>query len=132
VSEEPVKRGRDGRRMNPRSLENLRRGVTRAPKGNGHALRHGANTTGPQDSVDWDPAMSAAIDDLQQRVHASLRDQDGQLFPWAVPSVEAVAIQRVASVRMARYIATAEAKGSLTPKDLDLQSQVGERYHRAL
>lgn len=62
----------------------------------------------------------------------SLRDESGELLPWAVPSVEAVAIQRIASVRMDRYVADREAKGSLSPADLDMASKVGERYHRAL
>jgi hypothetical protein len=61
-----------------------------------------------------------------------LRDGRGELLPWALPSVEAVAIQRVASVRMDRFIADQEAKGKLKVEHLDMASKVGVRYHAAL
>lgn len=95
-------------------------------------LKLGDRTRRPQRSPEWSPAVQAAIGDLEHRVGPELRDPAGDLRPWAVPSVEAVAIQRVAAWRAERYIADREARGALTLEDLDRASKVGERYHRAL
>ena len=94
-------------------------------------LTHGARTHSPQRSPEWSPAVQSALGDLEQRVGAELRDGD-ELAPWAVPSVEAVALQRVAAWRVDRYVADKEARGTMRPEDLDLQSKIAERYHRAL
>ncbi len=129
------------RGRHPNSRANLRKGgaanlpetaVAPAPAGNGRALQHGACTSTPQRSPEWSPAVELCVLDLQERVDISLRDETGALHPWALPSVEVVAIQRVASVRMDRWVANREAKGKLDPADLDTQSKIGERYHRAL
>ena len=116
------------------NLPNLRGEATSATWQPGDAphLQHGARSRRPQASPEWSPAMSLCVLDLEERVDESLRDEHGELLPWAVPSVEAVAIQRIACVRMDRFVADREAKGSLSPADLDMQSKVGERYHRAL
>lgn len=100
--------------------------------GDAPQLEHGARSRRPQASPEWSPSLSLTILDLEDRVDASLRDDAGELLPWALPSVEAVAIQRVACVRIDRYVAGREAKGQLKPEDLDLQSKIGERYHRSL
>ncbi|MDP9416806.1 MAG: hypothetical protein M3P48_03015, partial [Actinomycetota bacterium] len=95
-------------------------------------LEHGARTRAPQRSPEWSPAVLAAISDLEGRVGAELRGPDGELHPWAVPSVETVAIARVAVARAERFTADAEARGRLKMADLDTLSKVNERLHRAL
>ena len=50
----------------------------------------------------------------------------------ALPSVEAVAVQRVAAWRADRFVADLEARGRLTLEALDVASRVGARYHAAL
>jgi hypothetical protein len=132
TSPQPAKRGRDGRTMNPRSLANLRPGAGAGREGEAPTLKHGARSRQPQRSPEWSPAVQAAAADLEARVGDELRDEDGELLAWAVPSVEAVAIQRVAAWRAERYVADLDAKGKLKPADVDLASRVGERYHRAL
>lgn len=116
------------------NLPNLRgeRTATTFKPGDSPNLEHGARTRRPQASPEWSPAVSMCILDLEERVSVSLRDERGELLPMAVPSVEAVAIQRVACVRLDRYIADREAKGKLTADDLDKASKVGARYHAAL
>lgn len=116
------------------NLPNLRgeQTATTWQPGDAPHLEHGARSRRPQASPEWSPALSLTILDLEERIDRSLRDDAGELHPWALPSVEAVAIQRVASVRIDRYVAGREAKGKLRPEDLDLQSKIGERYHRAL
>lgn len=131
MSDEP-KRGRDGREMHPASLANLKPGAGAWQPGDAPHLQHGARSRRPQASPEWSPALSLCVVDLEGRADVSLRDGDGELLPWAVPSVEAVAIQRIACVRMDRFVADREAKGNLAPADLDMASKVGERYHRAL
>lgn len=117
-----------------RNLPNLRGEATSATWQPGDAphLQHGARSRRPQASPEWSPALSLCVLDLEGRVDVALRDERGELLSWAVPSVEAVAVQRIACVRMDRYVADREAKGNLAPADLDMQSKVGERYHRAL
>lgn len=100
--------------------------------GDAPALVHGARSRTPQRSPEWSPAVVLSIADLEDRVGAELRDGDGHLRAWAVPSVEAVALQRVACLRADRYVADLEARGKLKPDALDLASRVAERYHRAL
>lgn len=129
TSKDPEKRARQ-----MANLPNLRgeaTATTFAP-GEAGALQHGARSRHPQRSPEWSPAVERSIDDLEQRVDVTVRDDAGALQPWAVLSVEAVAIQRVACARLDRYVADQEAKGRLRPETLDLQSKVGERYHRAL
>ena len=129
LSTDPAKKARQ-----LANLPNLRGESTSTTWQAGDAphLEHGARSRRPQASPEWSPAMSLCILDLEERVDVSLRDDDGELQSWAVPSVEAVAIQRIACVRMDRYVGDREAKGKLDPADLDLQSKVGDRYHRAL
>jgi hypothetical protein len=76
--------------------------------------------------------VHAAIGDLEGRVGAELRDAAGVVHPWAVPSLEACALQRVTAWRVDRYVAAQELKGALRPADLDLASRITERYHRSL
>ena len=105
---------------------------TSVQAGEARSLKHGARSRESQRSPEWSPAVREAIADLEQRVGQELRQEDGTLAPWAVPSVEAVALQRVAAMRVDRYLADAEARGGLTPGDVDTGSKVAERYHRAL
>lgn len=126
------KRGRDGRRMNPASLENLRPGAGAWRPGDAPHLEHGARSRRPQRSPEWSPAVERAVADLERRVGDELRDDAGELLPWARPSVEAVALQRVAAWRVERHVADLEARGRLKPENVDLASKVAERYHRAL
>src|SRR4051794_1294401 len=126
------KRGRDGRRMHPASLANLRPGAGAWQPGDAPHLAHGARSRQPQRSPEWSPAVQCAIADLERRVGNELRDATGELRPWAVPSVEAVALQRVAAWRVDRYLADREARGRLKPEHVDLASRVAERYHRSL
>lgn len=116
------------------NLPNLRgeaTSTTWAPGDSPH-LEHGARSERPQRSPEWSPAVEQAVADLEARVGNELRDDDGELLPWARPSVEAVALQRVAAWRVDRYAADKEARGTLKPADVDLASKVAERYHRAL
>lgn len=133
------KRGRDGRQMNPASLanlrpnpENLEPGAGAWQPGDAPHLEHGARSRRPQRSPEWSPAVERAVDDLEHRVGDELRDSAGELLPWARPSIEAVALQRVAAWRVERHVADLEARGRLKPADADLASKVAERYHRAL
>ena len=133
------KRARDGRRMNPRSLENLRPNPDNLEPGAGAwrpgdapALKHGERSRRPQRSPEWSPAVELAIRDLEERVGSELRGDNGELAAWALPSVEAVALQRVSALRVERYVADLEARGTVRPADVDLASRVTERYHRAL
>ena len=133
------KRGRDGRRMNPRSLENLRpnpdnlvAGAGAWRPGDAPKLEHGDRTRRPHRSPEWSPAVELTIGDLEARVGAELRDADGKLLPGAVPSVEAVAVQRVSLARVERHVADLEARGQYRPEHDDLVTRVAERYHRAL
>jgi len=116
------------------NLPNLRgeRTATTWKPGDAPHLEHGAKSRRPQASPEWSPAMALCVLDLEERVDGALRDERGELLSWAVPSVEAVAIQRIASVRMDRWIADQEAKGKLKPEHLDMASKVGARYHAAL
>jgi hypothetical protein len=132
-------RARDGRRMHPNSLANLRPNsdnlVPRAGAwrpGDAPHLEHGARTRSPERSPEWSPAVQAAISDLEARVGAELRDEAGGVHSWAVPSIEAVALQRVAAWRVDRYVADREATGRLKPEHVDMQSKITDRYHRAL
>lgn len=124
LSDDPVKRARQ--------LANLQPGAGAGRVGEAPALRHGERTTSPQRSPEWSPAVERAIADLEHRVGDELRDSAGELLPWALPSVEAVALQRVAAWRVERYVADREARGTLKPADVDLASKVAERYHRSL
>jgi hypothetical protein len=100
----------------------------------GETLRlvHGARTTSPQRSPLWGPAVSDAIDDLAARVGDELRQEDGEVAPWAVPSIEAVAVLRVSVLRGERICAGLEERGKLTLDDTERHSKTTERYHRAL
>lgn len=124
LSDDPAKRARQ--------LANLQPGAGAGREGQAPALVHGARTVSPERSPEWSPAVDAAIRDLEGRVGAELRDAAGDLQAWAVPSIEAVALQRVAAWRVDRYVADLEARGKLRPADVDLASKVAERYHRAL
>jgi len=86
VTEEPVKRGRDGRRMNPASLANLRRGQTSVPR-NQHNLRHGATSELLLRDV------SAEVRELYDALAeaAPVRDPDGSL-----PAADVIAVERAA------------------------------------
>jgi len=126
-----------GGARHPNSLANLPNTRGEAPAGAWQPgispnLGLGDRTRKPHNSPEWSPAVQAAIGDLEQRVGSELRDHEGDLQGWALPSVEAVAIQRVAAWRAERYVADREARGVLTLDDLDRVSKVGERYHRAL
>lgn len=135
-----AKRGRDGRRMNPRSLENLPnlRGELPAgawkPGDAPHLIHgeHGRGLPAVRRSPEWPPAMAYAIDVLSRRVGAELRDERAELFPWAVDSVEAVAVQWLACVRAERVAADAEARGRPMGEHIDRCSRVGEKYARVL
>lgn len=129
LSDDPAKRARQ-----LANLPNLRgepTATTFAP-GEAAALKHGSRSRQPQRSPDWSPAVTATAEDLAERVGSELRTEAGDLQPWAVPSVEAVALARVAAARGERHAADLEAKGKLTLEDLERQSKVTERYHRAL
>lgn len=115
-----------------RQLANLRPGAGAWKPGDSPNLEHGALTRSPQRSPEWSPAVEQAIADLEHRVGDELRDAAGALLPWALPSVEGVALQRVSAWRVERYCADREARGALKPADVDLASKVAERYHRAL
>lgn len=119
-------------RKRANQLANLRPGAGAGREGQAPALVHGARTVSPERSPEWSPAVERAIADLEQRVGAELRDDDGVLLRWALPSIEAVALQRVAAWRVERYVADRETRGKLRPADVDLASRVAERYHRAL
>jgi hypothetical protein len=131
LSSDPVKRARQLANLRP-APANLEPGAGAWKPGVAPQLRHGARTARPQRSPEWSPAVTAVIGDLEQRVGVELRDADGEIHVWAVPSVECVALQRVAAWRVDRWVQTQEAKGKLRPADLDLQSTIAERYHRAL
>ena len=73
---------------------NLVPGAGRWREGDSPALKHGARSRQPQKSPEWSPAVTAAAADLEQRVGSELRDEDGELHAWAVPSVECLAIAR--------------------------------------
>jgi len=124
LSDDPERRARQ--------LANLRPGAGGGRVGEAPALRHGERTTSPQRSPEWSPAVEQAIADLEHRVGDELRDAAGALLPWALPSVEAVALQRVAAHRVDRFVADREARGALKPADVDLASRVAERFHHAL
>ena len=102
------------------NLPNLRGKPTSTTWQEGDApnLSHGARSEQPQGSADWSPAVMAAVYDLSARVGEELRGEDGELAAWALPSVEAVALQRVQAMRVERYLAAREAKGSLKPADI--------------
>src|SRR3954449_12453354 len=117
------KRGRDGRRMHPASLANLRPGAGAWQPGHAPHLSHGARSRQPQGSPERSPFVPATTAVLvqpagaqkceralestpaafsvqpagEQKCERALRDTTGELWPWAVPSVEAVALQRVAA-----------------------------------
>lgn len=125
TSQDPQKRANQ--------LANLRRGgQAGAPAGNAFPLKHGARTTTPQRSPLWSPAVNDAIADLAARVGDELRAADGALAAWAVPSVEAVAVLRVAVLRGERICAGLEDQGKLSLEDTERHAKVAERYHRAL
>ena len=111
---------------------NLVPGAGKWKPGEAPHLVHGERTRRPQRSPEWSPAVQEACRDLEERVGPELRADSGELHAWAAPSVEAVAIQRVAAWRTDRWVADREARGTLRGEDLDLASKVGERYHRAL
>jgi hypothetical protein len=110
LSKDPVKRERQIANLRP-VRENLVPGAGAWQPGVLSRLEHGARTTRPENSPEWSPAVLAAISDLQQRVGAELRDEAGEIHAWAVPSVECVALQRVAAWRVDRWVQTQEATG---------------------
>jgi hypothetical protein len=128
-SSDPAKRARQ-----LENLANLRGEPTAGSfqPGASPALKHGQRSRQPQRSPEWSPAVELAIRDLEDRVGAELRDGDGELQAWALPSVEAVALLRVQAWRMDRFVADREARGVLKREDLDLASKGAERYHRGL
>jgi hypothetical protein len=76
-----------GGSRNPRSLANLRRGVTKAPVGNTRSLRHGAYARVAEQTLD--EKTKAIFDALA--ADAPLRDADGEL-----PSHDAVMVRLLA------------------------------------
>lgn len=137
VPDQPVRRARDGRRISEKSLQNLpnlrgEAGAASWKPGDSPHLRHGARTRRPQGSPEWSPAVQAAIGDLEARVGDELRDESGELYAWALPSVEALAIARVAAWRIDRFVADRETRGLLAANDIELQSKIAARYHDGL
>jgi hypothetical protein len=120
------------RRMHPNSLANLRPGSHPWQPGVAPRLVHGERTRRPQRSPEWSPAVRLSIADLEGRVGGELLTEDGELQPWAVPSVEAVAVLRVALARAERHVTDLEARGLHKLEHDDLVTRVAERYHRAL
>lgn len=125
---------------NPASLANLRPnpanlipgGTNPAGEGNARALASGARTVRPQGSPEWSPAVALSMTDLAARVGDELRGPDGEPWPWAVPSIEAVAVLRVALARVERWAADREARGTYTGDDDERVAKIADRYHRAL
>lgn len=130
-SKDPAARARSLANLRP-NPEKLVAGAGAGRVGTAPALKSGWRTHSPQRSPEWSPAVLAAIGDLESRVGAELRDADGVVHSWAVPSLEACALQRVAAWRVDRYVAAQELQGRLKPADLDLASRITERYHRSL
>jgi hypothetical protein len=103
-----------------------------ARPGDARALMHGARTRAPQRSVEWGPAVEAAILDLQPCIGEELRDEHGDVFVWAAPAVEALALSRLTAARMERWVADRCAKGIATGTDFVMATKVNERYEDAL
>jgi hypothetical protein len=131
LSDDPAKRARQMSNLRP-NPQNLQPGAGAWQPGAAPHLEHGSRTRAPQRSPEWSPAVLAAVADLEGRVGAELRGPDGELHAWATPSVEAVAIQRVAAWRADRHVADLEARGRLRLADVEVASKVGERYHKSL
>lgn len=129
---ETVKRGRDGRRMNPASLANLQPGAGAGRVGQAPALRHGARSHSPQRSPEWSPAVEQAARELSGQVPAELVDDAGELLPWARPSVESLAVLLVAMRRVERWTADREARGKYTGEDDERVAKVTRAYRAAL
>jgi hypothetical protein len=143
LSRDPERRARQLANLHPpkgseaeaRQKAGLKRGSESSgtPKlGEARRLLHGARTRRPQNGPEWSPAVQAAVADLEARVGVELRGEDGSLLPWAVPSIEAVAIARVTALRNERWVATREAQGTVTGQDFALQAKVTSAYHHAL
>src|SRR4051812_31448408 len=129
ISQDPERRARQLQNLRPepgsdawrRQMAGLRKGSESsgtARAGDARRLVHGGRSLTPQRSPEWPPAVELAILDLQGRVRAELRDADGNLHPEAVPSVEAVALARVAAGRAERWVSDKEARGTLALEDL--------------
>src|SRR3954468_20218176 len=90
-----VRRGRDGRRMNPRSLDNLVPGAGAWKPGDAPHLLHGARGRAAWNPPGWAPCLALAAAEMERCVGVEVMDGAGVLESWARPSVEAVAQQLV-------------------------------------
>jgi hypothetical protein len=103
-----------------------------AGPGNARHMRHGARSRLSQNSVEWPAAVALSIADLEDRVGAELRDEHGDVQAWARPSVEALALARVAAGRVERWLTDREVRGKVERDDFDVHGRAVERYHRGL
>lgn len=130
---EDVKRGRDGRRMNPRSLANLRPGAGAWRPGASPHLKHGLDTRRPSAEA-LDPALDAVIAELQPGLPAPLLDEAGEVAAWARETVWSLAVLKLIVLRASRYIAQhgeVDDRGRLRP-ELEGLRKATESYRRAL
>ncbi len=131
LSDDPAKRARQLANLRP-NPDNLVPNAGAAQPGDARRLVHGARTKKPQRSPAWSPAVELAAADLAARVGDELRDEHGELLPWARPSVEAVAVLRVALARVERWTADREERGEYVPEDDERLAKVASSYHKAL
>lgn len=131
LSDDPQKRAAQLANLRP-NPDNLVPGAGASRPGEARRLVHGARTTSPQRSPLWPPAVRDAVADLTKHVGDELRDDQGELVPWAVPSVEALAVLRVAVFRLARWTDERADRGEYVGDDDDRLTKVTERYQRAL
>jgi hypothetical protein len=131
LSDDPAKRERQLANLRP-VTENLVPGAGAWKPGDAPHLVHGARGRQSWSSADWSPAVELAITELERCVGVELKGEDGELEPWARPSIEAVAQQRVNMRRGERLAEDRAARGRLSMEDVERQSKVVDAYHRAL
>src|SRR4051812_7181057 len=135
ISQDPEKRAIQLRNLHPepgsdawhRQRAGLRKGSESsgtAKPGDARRLLHGGRTMAPQNGPEWSPAVREAIRALEAEcVGVELLDERGELHGWVRPAVECVALAQVTAWRADRWLATREAKGTVTGEDFDIQGR---------
>ena len=125
LSDDPDKRARQ--------LANLRPGAGAWQPGAAPNLKHGLRTRNPP-VEEVEPHLAAVLADLEPLVPDPLKDEAGDVLPWARESVWTLGVLKLGVVRCLRFLAQhgeQDERGRLRPENEQL-GQATLRYRRAL